>query len=562
MNKQINQLTPAEVLEKTDKFPIQTQTGLTKNITGQQIKDLVADDYVLGWSKNREPGNSITVGKGKGKLLLTQGSANVTGIDGADFSDTTTLDSPAYLNNASIVLNDGRRRYIDFESFPTSVDAVISFVYDENLTEIATTWDLPTGEYAFYAYRLPHGSGEIAHAEGQLTKASGFFSHAEGSSTIAMGDFSHAEGDGSTAKGTASHAEGSSRALGDVSHAEGSSTAMGPYSHAEGSGSRSRGEASHAEGSVMSKLSVHMAAGFASHIEGANSIAYGEFSHTAGNNNVSAGMSSHAKGYQTIAGATIIHDIVSNTANQLTIAGDVSADFVANDAIVLVDYTGEDLGGGLKKIFIDAMALGASYDVDSNQTTVDISVKPNYLLHPLDKVYNVTLNTASCAYAEGISTVAGSEASHAGGNSAITTMPAEWARSGGNTDKHTQYGIIDMNVKTTDSTPIVLNIGTTGAQMHVAENETYRVTITAMAITETNRDTAEWNGLGLFKHDGTQLIQVGSRVDSIFRDAAMAPVKLDLRINDTDKTIELVAEGIDATDIFWYAKIDYIRMTI
>ena len=76
---------------------------------------------------------------------------------------------------------------------------------------------------------VPYGQMELVSAEGKS-------SHAEGSDTKSSGDYSHAEGYYTTASGEISHAEGlKTTALGVAAHAEGSLTySSGGSSHAEG----------------------------------------------------------------------------------------------------------------------------------------------------------------------------------------------------------------------------------------------------------------------------------------------------------------------------------------
>lgn len=153
------------------------------------------------------------------------------------------------------------------------------------------------------AYALAEGygttaSGNLSHAEGQST-ASGDFSHAEGFRSTASGNYSHAEGQ-STASAYGAHAEGSSVARCQGGHAEGTDTTAGPETedsmhqncHAEGWASEATGNASHAEG-------YHgVASGDYSHAEG-QSTASGQFSHAEGQGCESSGQYSHAEGQGT-----------------------------------------------------------------------------------------------------------------------------------------------------------------------------------------------------------------------------------------------------------------------
>ena len=110
-------------------------------------------------------------------------------------------------------------------------------------------------------------SGDLSFAQGEST-ASGNCSHAEGYQTEASGPNSHAEGQSTTASGRAAHAEGGNAvASGHQSHCEGWNNAATYFSsHAEGTGVRSVSQSSHAEGFAT------VARGRAQHAEGQYNI--------------------------------------------------------------------------------------------------------------------------------------------------------------------------------------------------------------------------------------------------------------------------------------------------
>lgn len=145
--------------------------------------------------------------------------------------------------------------------------------------------------------------GDNSHAEGAGTTASGDYSHAEGTNTTASGQFSHAEGYNATASGDYSHAEGrGTKAIKDNSHAEGGgTTASGVSSHAEGGGSTASGEQSHAEGGGS------QAQGKNSHAEGGGTTATGQNAHSEGGGSQATGSSSHAEGQGSKANAEAAH---------------------------------------------------------------------------------------------------------------------------------------------------------------------------------------------------------------------------------------------------------------
>ena len=109
---------------------------------------------------------------------------------------------------------------------------------------------------------------------------------------IADATDAHAEGDSTQATGNNAHSEGyNTRATGASSHAEGNSAqATAGQAHAEGYNTLASAQSAHAEGTNGS------ASGRNAHKEGYNGSASGESSHTEGSLGVSAGTSSHTEG--------------------------------------------------------------------------------------------------------------------------------------------------------------------------------------------------------------------------------------------------------------------------
>lgn len=130
----------------------------------------------------------------------------------------------------------------------------------------------------------------LGHAEGYSTVARSF-SHSEGYGTQAMGERSHAEGSSTLTEGTAAHAEGSgTKAIGNYAHSEGqNSEATGVSSHAENYNTKAIGNYAHSEGWKTE------ASGLQSHAEGYQSKATGKTAHAEGTNSEAAGENSHAE---------------------------------------------------------------------------------------------------------------------------------------------------------------------------------------------------------------------------------------------------------------------------
>ncbi len=321
----------------------------------------VNNHYVTGWEIEKENGNTISLGYGKGKITLTNGSNEIIGIDGVDFTNEDNFDSPFYSFEMTIILPDGTRRYIELDEATDSTHGILSTIYSDNqyINELSSVWGDDSGDYEYFPYFISEASGEIAfsegystqangqnshaegnntqangqisHAEGYLSQANGPYSHAEGYNTAAIGQSSHAEGLQAQANGESSHAEGIyTQANGYASHAEGNSTtASGDYSHAEGWSSQANGVGSHAEGG-NNDHSGGIANGESSHAEGQGTISEGTASHTEGSHTQAIGYASHAEGQETYARGNSSHaegsntqanGVVSHAEGLLTIAG-------------------------------------------------------------------------------------------------------------------------------------------------------------------------------------------------------------------------------------------------
>ncbi|WGH74585.1 hypothetical protein P8625_10840 [Tenacibaculum tangerinum] len=187
--------------------------------------------YVAGWTTERQSGSSITIGKGVGKLRLTNGSSAVVGIDGVDFTNTSSFDSPAYYYEATIFLPDGSFRYIIFNSFTDATNGTIGLVSDVpgGSPSLGSVWDLATGDYDYYAHSAGKASGELSLA-GIYSTASGVLSIALNRG-IASGQGSFAFNGSSTGFNSVCFGGSSS---GFSSFSQGISTASGRYSSAFG----------------------------------------------------------------------------------------------------------------------------------------------------------------------------------------------------------------------------------------------------------------------------------------------------------------------------------------
>ena len=160
----------------------------------------------------------------------------------------------------------------------------------------------PSGE-VFNDYTNNRALGEYSHAEGSSSRAFGIGSHAEGNDTRTGGNYSHAEGSGTLTSYDYAHAEGyDTKATAHAAHAEGNGTlAAGSNTHAEGDETQALYNYAHAEGQST------IARAQASHAEGGFATANGSYSHAEGYTTTASEQASHAEGYKTIASNTKSH---------------------------------------------------------------------------------------------------------------------------------------------------------------------------------------------------------------------------------------------------------------
>lgn len=158
---------------------------------------------------------------------------------------------------------------------------------------------------------------------------------AMGVEAYATGESSFAFGNEVEANGNVSFAEGCSTANGSYSHSEGEATAIGNYSHAEGQWTRSEGVRSHAEGGPpSSQIGKTIASGLASHAEG-YSTASGDYSHAQGSGTIASKYS------QTVLGAYNIEDTTSGMySGYLVIVGNGRASGSSRSNALTVDWSG------------------------------------------------------------------------------------------------------------------------------------------------------------------------------------------------------------------------------
>jgi hypothetical protein len=387
-DKKISQL-PIGNLDSNTIFPIVT-SGITSQTTfanvvyalepyfsGATGSTSESNHYVRGWEIEKEIGNSITIGYGKGKLLLTNGSNQIIGTNGVDFDNQDNFDSPFYQYEATVILSDGTRRYIALNNNTGSTIGDISEIYSDNRykNSLGTIWTGTTGEYQYYPYFIPEASGELNHAEGYQTQANGKNgSHAEGYQTIASGTSSHAEGRFTIAGGN--------------------------YSHAEGVGGDSV---------------PNQANGFASHVQGNETIANERNTHAGGFRTIANGDASLVHGYQSIVNGNysivLGRNLTGNTA----------------DTTYVDNLNVRTLGGGtpIAGLSVDANGFvvsgstgGTSYWSAGTGNNAVATVNGGNIASGDYSLAEglVTTSSAFGSHSEGVSTVASGQSSHAEGN--------------------------------------------------------------------------------------------------------------------------------------------------
>jgi hypothetical protein len=167
--------------------------------------------------------------------------------------------------------------------------------------------------------------GNYSHAEGSSTATLGAYSHVEGYQNVIDNSASsgaHVEGYNNTITGSSrdSHAEGYNNKINAVAdaHVEGNScTVSGPQAHAEGYQTTASGNNSHAEGNGTK------ATNSSAHAEGNGGTASGARSHVEGGSCTASGTDSHAGGNGCTASGdrSFVHGNSNTCAGNNTVVG-------------------------------------------------------------------------------------------------------------------------------------------------------------------------------------------------------------------------------------------------
>jgi hypothetical protein len=358
----------------------------------------------------------------------------------------------------------------------------------------------------------------------------GSFAHAEGSDTSALGTSAHAEGKGTIASGEGAHSEGGAGRI------YGPSQAVGENSHAEGSGNMS--------------LSEH------THSQNQDNFAIGQFSHASGELTQASGQWSHTEGKCTVCGfasracSVVIADPLNPHICSITIAGvDCSSEFLDTHIVVFYFVDGAGAVTEVKTGLVSALAGGAN-------TTFTLT-----LIGAVGTIWNATgfvvdTQQGEYAHAEGLSTAAVKEASHAEGKESKTRYAAAHASASGSIASagDAQYERVTAFIVTADAAPTPLLIGGTDA-ITVPEGGVFNFTGKVVGINSATEDVVAYRIDGLVQRKvgvGATLPWPGLVITE-YEAAALAACDITIAVNGND--LQIQATGIAATTIRWVATI-------
>ena len=331
--KQIGQLDPLEVIDGSEKIPVETADG-NGHVTTQQMREYAQPD-LSGYAKKedvadkadaplefREPYEALRIRK--------QPDLVIEGYFGCSKS-TADLLIIQFSNDTANIKTKWRRmtEFIPADEFQFTLrdDGTYLYIkknYGGGVTtlHVMTRGAEPLEAITIKSAEIPAEATDVAEApsyEDFITEAEadgkyatkeeipsveGLLSESKAAETYQpIGDYATKEEiediGGVGAKGTGTNAEvfndyTGNKATGSYSHAEGSGTeASGLTSHAEGLNTTASRSGSHAEGSGT------VASGGDSHAEGLKTRATEDRAHAEGENTKASGIASHAEGCST-----------------------------------------------------------------------------------------------------------------------------------------------------------------------------------------------------------------------------------------------------------------------
>jgi hypothetical protein len=313
-------------------------------------------------------------------------------------------------------------------------------------------------------------------------------------------------GPGNTASGLNSRTEGALN------------TASGAQSHAEGDNTTASANNAHSEGTGT------IASGLASHAEGTNCHATGNYSHAEGNTTVASGIGSHAEG----AGST-------TSGNYSHVEGETNT----------VSESYSHIEG-----FSNAAASTASPGAFNHIEGANNTISGNVALCHIEGDGNLIQVSLSSPIKN----------SNVGGNGAICTNNAEWARGinpqgGGSTPGLNQIGIITFYNSTINATPTTLDLaGSSIAYYETYQNTAYFMTVDIVANSSAGSAIIQQKCL-VSNSSGTITITNISGPTVLASTGTLGSAIFAL--SSSGAKLIVTVTGILATTIFWSAKIEY-----
>ena len=383
--------------------------------------------------------------------------------------------------------------------------------------------------------------GNYASAIGFRVTALGDLSHAEGSSTNNAFDYisedstndeimaAWEENDFTLAKGMGSHAEGSNTlSLGIYSHAEGgNTTAYEEYSHAEGANTRA----------------YHMA----SHAEGADTIANGPSAHAEGEGTRASGSrAAHAEGYYTTAlGYAHAEGTSSNKAFDYITSASTNNEIITaweENKFTLAKDHGSHAEGS------NTLAIGNSAHAEGYQ-----NIASGKYSHAEG---NENVSSGASSHTEGISNIASGDSAHAEGWATIASGDGAHAEGIGTTAESRSTHAEGENTTASGeySHAEGLNTVAAGEAQHVqgrynvpdTESKYAHIIGSGDSVLPRNVHTIDWYGQGWFAGG----LKVGGLDDGSGSDTVATEKYVDYKVKITSDKIDTHnAENTSHNDI-------------
>lgn len=145
------------------------------------------------------------------------------------------------------------------------------------------------------------------------------------------------------------------------------------------------------------------------------------------------------------------------------------------------------------------------------------------------------------------------------GKSTIISSQGEYARN--NLAFNTQYGTIQMGETTTSATPARLYTdGGVSGNLSIPSNSSYQINIRVLG-TKTDGDSVSYEANGIIKNvAGTTTLVSTITPTQIQTDASLSTTAVSVTADNTNDALNITVTGLTATNIYWHAVIDYIKI--